>query len=110
MFWLLWGSNIPGDQVIYPWKGVKFDPQSNQNIYALPRIDHLIAGDVRIVERLDDGLGLRAPRSVDGVGEDERRGEAPGGVLAHVHSELLLEELVDLPHQRLALGQVQRKR
>jgi branched-chain amino acid transport system substrate-binding protein len=27
-------TNIPGDQVIYPWKGVKFDPQSNQNIYA----------------------------------------------------------------------------
>ncbi len=27
-------TNIPGDQVIYPWKGVKFDPQTNQNIYA----------------------------------------------------------------------------
>lgn len=27
-------TNIPGDQVIYPWKGVKFDPQTNQNMYA----------------------------------------------------------------------------
>jgi len=27
-------TNIPGDQVIYPWKGIKFDPQSHQNIYA----------------------------------------------------------------------------
>ena len=27
-------TNIPGDQVIYPWKGVKFDPQTQQNIYA----------------------------------------------------------------------------
>ena len=27
-------TNIPGDQVIYPWQGVKFDPQTNQNIYA----------------------------------------------------------------------------
>jgi branched-chain amino acid transport system substrate-binding protein len=27
-------TNIPGKQVIYPWKGIKFDPQSHQNIYA----------------------------------------------------------------------------
>lgn len=27
-------TNIPGDQVIYPWKGIKFDPTSQQNIYA----------------------------------------------------------------------------
>jgi branched-chain amino acid transport system substrate-binding protein len=27
-------TNIPGDQTIYPWEGIKFDPQSNQNIYA----------------------------------------------------------------------------
>ena len=27
-------TDIPGDQTIYPWKGIKFDPQSNQNIYA----------------------------------------------------------------------------
>ena len=27
-------TNIPGDQVLYPWKGVKFDPKSQQNIYA----------------------------------------------------------------------------
>jgi len=27
-------TNIPADQVIYPWKGIKFDPQTQQNIYA----------------------------------------------------------------------------
>ena len=27
-------TDIPGDQVIYPWKGVKFDPKTQQNIYA----------------------------------------------------------------------------
>ena len=27
-------TNIPGDQTIYPWEGIKFDPQTNQNIYA----------------------------------------------------------------------------
>jgi branched-chain amino acid transport system substrate-binding protein len=27
-------TNIPGEQVLYPWKGVKFDPKSQQNIYA----------------------------------------------------------------------------
>jgi branched-chain amino acid transport system substrate-binding protein len=27
-------TNIPGDQVIYPWKGIKFDPQTQQNVYA----------------------------------------------------------------------------
>ena len=26
--------NITGKQVIYPWKGIKFDPASHQNIYA----------------------------------------------------------------------------
>ena len=30
----LLATNIPGDQVIYPWQGVKFDPKSHQNIYA----------------------------------------------------------------------------
>jgi branched-chain amino acid transport system substrate-binding protein len=30
----LMGTNIPGDQIINPWKGVKFDPQTHQNIYA----------------------------------------------------------------------------
>jgi branched-chain amino acid transport system substrate-binding protein len=28
-------TNIPGDQVLYPWKGVKFDPKTQQNIYAI---------------------------------------------------------------------------
>jgi len=28
-------TNLPGDQVIYPWKGVKFDPATQQNIYAI---------------------------------------------------------------------------
>jgi len=27
-------TNIPGKQVIYPWQGIKFDPQTHQNIYA----------------------------------------------------------------------------
>ena len=27
-------TNIPGDQVIYPWKGIQFDPKTQQNIYA----------------------------------------------------------------------------
>ncbi|MDD5168192.1 MAG: ABC transporter substrate-binding protein [Syntrophales bacterium] len=30
----LLATNIPGKQVIYPWKGIKFDPKSHQNIYA----------------------------------------------------------------------------
>ncbi|HWU40908.1 MAG TPA: ABC transporter substrate-binding protein [Candidatus Acidoferrum sp.] len=30
----LQATDIPGDQVLYPWKGVKFDPKSQQNIYA----------------------------------------------------------------------------
>lgn len=27
-------TNIPGDQIINPWKGVKFDSKTHQNIYA----------------------------------------------------------------------------
>ena len=27
-------TDIPGSQTIYPWKGIKFDPNTNQNIYA----------------------------------------------------------------------------
>ena len=27
-------TNIPGDQIINPWKGIKFDPKTHQNIYA----------------------------------------------------------------------------
>jgi branched-chain amino acid transport system substrate-binding protein len=30
----LLATDIPGDHVIYPWKGIKFDPKSHQNIYA----------------------------------------------------------------------------
>ena len=30
----LLATNIPGKQVIYPWKGIKFDPASHQNVYA----------------------------------------------------------------------------
>jgi branched-chain amino acid transport system substrate-binding protein len=30
----LLSTDIPGDQVIYPWIGIKFDPKSHQNIYA----------------------------------------------------------------------------
>ena len=27
-------TDIPGNQLINPWKGIKFDPQTHQNIYA----------------------------------------------------------------------------
>lgn len=27
-------TDIPGNQLIYPWKGIKFDPKSHQNIHA----------------------------------------------------------------------------
>ncbi len=27
-------TDIPGDQIINPWKGIKFDPKTHQNIYA----------------------------------------------------------------------------
>jgi len=27
-------TDIPGSQLIYPWQGIKFDPQTHQNIYA----------------------------------------------------------------------------
>jgi branched-chain amino acid transport system substrate-binding protein len=30
----LLATNIPGDQVVYPWKGIQFDPESHQNIHA----------------------------------------------------------------------------
>ncbi|MBV8226550.1 MAG: ABC transporter substrate-binding protein [Verrucomicrobia bacterium] len=30
----LLATNIPGDQLINPWKGIQFDPQTHQNIYA----------------------------------------------------------------------------
>ncbi len=30
----LMATNIPGDQIINPWKGIQFDPQSHQNIHA----------------------------------------------------------------------------
>jgi len=30
----LLATNIPGDQIINPWKGIRFDPKSHQNIYA----------------------------------------------------------------------------
>ena len=30
----LLATNIPGDQILNPWKGVQFDPKSHQNIHA----------------------------------------------------------------------------
>lgn len=30
----LLATNIPGDQIINPWKGIQFDPKSHQNVYA----------------------------------------------------------------------------
>lgn len=31
-------TDLPGDQIINPWKGVKFDPKSHQNIHAMGMI------------------------------------------------------------------------
>ena len=30
----LLATNIPGDEIINPWKGIQFDPKTHQNIYA----------------------------------------------------------------------------
>jgi len=30
----LMATDLPGDQIINPWKGIKFDPRTHQNIYA----------------------------------------------------------------------------
>ena len=30
----LLATNIPGSEVIYPWKGIQFDPKSHQNVHA----------------------------------------------------------------------------
>jgi branched-chain amino acid transport system substrate-binding protein len=30
----LLATDIPGDEIINPWKGIRFDPESHQNIYA----------------------------------------------------------------------------
>ena len=30
----LQATNIPGEQVIYPWKGIQFDPKTQQNVHA----------------------------------------------------------------------------
>src|ERR1019366_250738 len=62
----------------------------------LPRVDHLVAGDVRLAERLHDALGYGALRPVDRLGEDERGHEAPRRVLAHLEPELFLEEVGNL--------------
>ncbi len=37
-------TNIPGSQVIYPWKGIKFDPKSHQNIYAQGTLVQILPG------------------------------------------------------------------
>ncbi|MGA8573914.1 MAG: ABC transporter substrate-binding protein [Desulfobaccales bacterium] len=35
-------TDIPGDQFIYPWKGIKFDPKTHQNIYASAMIVQIL--------------------------------------------------------------------
>jgi branched-chain amino acid transport system substrate-binding protein len=35
-------TDIPGDQFIYPWKGIKFDPKTHQNIYARAMIVQIL--------------------------------------------------------------------
>ena len=61
-------TNIPGDQVIYPWKGIKFDPKTQQNIYATGTLVQIQKQHVRYclavrIRRLKFGM------AVPGLGE-----------------------------------------
>jgi branched-chain amino acid transport system substrate-binding protein len=38
-------TNIAGEQLIVPWKGVKFDPKTHQNIYAAGIVTQAIQGE-----------------------------------------------------------------
>ena len=51
-------TNIPGDQIINPWKGIKFDPKTHQNIYAAAMIVQI--QDQALLYGL--ALGCRQPR------------------------------------------------
>ena len=53
-------TNIPGDQIINPWKGIKFDPKTHQNIYAKAMLVQI--QDQAILHGL--ALGRRQPRLV----------------------------------------------
>ncbi|HUL00539.1 MAG TPA: ABC transporter substrate-binding protein [Nitrospirota bacterium] len=46
-------TNIPGNQVIYPWKGIKFDPKSHQNIYARGTLVQILNQDYTTVWPFD---------------------------------------------------------
>ena len=41
-------TNVPGDQTIMPWRGVKFD-ETGQNIEATPVIQQIVNGAYRTV-------------------------------------------------------------
>ena len=43
----LLATEIPGNQVIYPWKGIKFDPKSHQNIYAQGTLVQILPGSAQ---------------------------------------------------------------
>jgi len=49
----LLATNIPGRQIIYPWKGIKFDPQSHQNIYAQGTLVQILDQDYSTVWPFD---------------------------------------------------------
>lgn len=42
-------TNIPGKQILYPWKGIKFDPKSHQNIYARGTLVQILNQDYTTV-------------------------------------------------------------
>ena len=41
-------TNVPGDQTIMPWRGVKFD-ETGQNVEATPVIQQIVNGAYRTV-------------------------------------------------------------
>jgi branched-chain amino acid transport system substrate-binding protein len=49
----LLATNITGKQIIYPWKGIKFDPQSHQNIYAQGTLVQILDQDYTTVWPFD---------------------------------------------------------
>jgi branched-chain amino acid transport system substrate-binding protein len=46
-------TDIPGDQVIMPWKGVKFDQKTNQNVYAQGVVLQIVGGQYYTVWPFD---------------------------------------------------------
>ncbi len=46
-------TDIPGDQVIMPWKGVRFDQKTNQNVYAQGVVLQIVGGQYYTVWPFD---------------------------------------------------------